>query len=169
LLTVRGTPQGAQNITERPTLIAISDNFVVQRPVGDVFAYVSNLENLPYWAKGVQAVTRSQEGPTEVGTVFNVTGSIAGRQLTVAYRITGYELNQKLSAAGKFAFLPFHETFRFRPSVEGTQVTQHIEMQPQGIANWATPLLRIVLGGQIRGDNRRLKQALEAQSGAAEG
>lgn len=150
-------------------MIVITDSVLIRRPLQDVFAFVSNLENLPQWAQGVQTVTRAPAGPTAAGTVFHVTGIMAGRQLSIDYRITACELNVALSATGRFGFLRFAETFRFEASADGTRVSMRNEMEPHGLFKLGTPLWRIVLGRQIRGDNRRLKQTLEAQSGRGEG
>ena len=49
------------------------------------------------------------------------------------------------------------------------QVSLRTEMEPQGIARLGTPLWRLALGSQIRGDNRRLRQVLEAPPEAAAG
>ena len=95
-------------------------------------------------------------------------GMDAGRQLTVAYRITEFEPSAKMSATGTFAFLRFSETFGFQPTEDGTRVNLRNEMEPKGIATLGTPLWRLVLGSQIRGDNRRLKQVLEARSDTGE-
>jgi uncharacterized membrane protein len=145
-------------------MFTITDGFVISRPVDEVFDYVANLENLPEWAAGVKTVSRTPPGPTHAGTVFTVTGYIAGRALTVAYAITECEPNNTLSAIGKFAFLPFKETFTFQADGARTQVGLVTEMTPEGIASLMEPLWAFVLGKQIRGDNLRLKQRLEARN-----
>jgi carbon monoxide dehydrogenase subunit G len=144
-------------------MFTTTDSFVIARPLNEVFDFVANLENLPEWAAGVKTVSRAPLGPTHAGTVFTVTGLIANRPLTVAYAITEYEPNAKLSATGKFGFLRFRETFTFLAEGVGTRVGLVNEMTPDGIARLAEPLWALVIGKQIRADNVRLKQRLEGR------
>jgi uncharacterized protein YndB with AHSA1/START domain len=154
-------------MAKEATMSTITDSFTIARPLAEVFAYVSDFEHLPEWARGVQRVSRTPAGPTRAGTIFQVTGKMGGRELTAAYRIEACEADARLSASGQIAFLRFAETFSFEAVDGGTRVSLRNAMEPQGLAKLGTPLWAAVLGRQIRGDNARLKRVLEAGAGTA--
>ena len=43
----------------------------IDRPVGEVFAFLSNFENIPKWNYYVLEVRRLSEGPTGIGTKYH--------------------------------------------------------------------------------------------------
>ena len=50
---------------------------LIDRPLAEVFAFVSNLENDPPWTAAVE-VRRTSQGPVGVGTTFSGAGPLLG-------------------------------------------------------------------------------------------
>src|SRR5213593_4158473 len=50
-VSVRSSESGL----ESDHVFRIHDSFTINRPLHEVFSYVANMENLPAWAKGVEA------------------------------------------------------------------------------------------------------------------
>lgn len=63
----------------------------VDRPVEAVFAYLADGRHDPEFSPRVQAITRTPEGPTAVGTVFRSTVKDAGMKTSREFRITRLE------------------------------------------------------------------------------
>ncbi|MFE2550391.1 SRPBCC family protein [Streptomyces sp. NPDC059355] len=63
----------------------------IDRPVGEVFAYLADGRNDPQFSPRVQEITRTPDGPTGVGTVFRSTVKDAGMKTGREFRITGFE------------------------------------------------------------------------------
>ncbi|WP_406513171.1 SRPBCC family protein [Streptomyces sp. NBC_00161] len=63
----------------------------IDRPVGEVFAYLADGRNDPKFSPRVQEITRTPDGPTGVGTVFRSTVKDAGMKTGREFRITGFE------------------------------------------------------------------------------
>ncbi|MFE2478220.1 SRPBCC family protein [Streptomyces sp. NRRL F-2747] len=63
----------------------------IDRPVGEVFAYLADGRNDPQFSPRVQEITKTPDGPTGVGTVFRSTVKDAGMKTGREFRITGFE------------------------------------------------------------------------------
>ncbi|MFD5506606.1 SRPBCC family protein [Streptomyces sp. NPDC127051] len=63
----------------------------IDRPVGEVFAYLADGRNDPQFSPRVQEISRTPDGPTGVGTVFRSTVKDAGMKTGREFRITGFE------------------------------------------------------------------------------
>ena len=49
-------------------MVAVEKMITINRPVEEVFAYVSDLQNSPLWQKGLLEARRITEGPLGLGT-----------------------------------------------------------------------------------------------------
>ncbi|MER6777710.1 MULTISPECIES: SRPBCC family protein [unclassified Streptomyces] len=63
----------------------------IDRPIGEVFAYLADGRNDPQFSPRVQEITKTPDGPTGVGTVFRSTVKDAGMKTGREFRITGFE------------------------------------------------------------------------------
>ncbi|KOU17718.1 polyketide cyclase [Streptomyces sp. WM6372] len=63
----------------------------IDRPVGEVFAYLADGRNDPQFSPRVQEISKTPDGPTGVGTVFRSTVKDAGMKTGREFRITGFE------------------------------------------------------------------------------
>ncbi|MFD7080477.1 SRPBCC family protein [Streptomyces sp. NPDC002181] len=63
----------------------------IDRPVGEVFAYLADGRNDPQFSPRVQEISKTPDGPTAVGTVFRSTVKDAGMKTGREFRITGFE------------------------------------------------------------------------------
>ncbi|ROQ94778.1 polyketide cyclase/dehydrase/lipid transport protein [Streptomyces sp. 2132.2] len=63
----------------------------IDRPVGEVFAYLADGRNDPQFSPRVQEISRTPDAPTGVGTVFRSTVKDAGMKTGREFRITGFE------------------------------------------------------------------------------
>ncbi|MCC0094837.1 SRPBCC family protein [Streptomyces flavotricini] len=63
----------------------------IDRPIGEVFAYLADGRNDPQFSPRVQEITKTPDGPTGVGTVFRSTVKDAGMKTGREFRITGLE------------------------------------------------------------------------------
>jgi hypothetical protein len=83
----------------------IHDTVTINRPISEVFSFVSNGETAPRWRPGVLDATR-QSGDGGVGTVYRqgVKGPM-GRRIPADYEVTGFEPDRLISfkaTAGQF-------------------------------------------------------------------
>ncbi|MFR0357226.1 SRPBCC family protein [Streptomyces sediminimaris] len=68
----------------------------INRPVEDVFAFLAEGTNDPAFSPRVQAITKTPQGPTAVGTVFTSTVRDAGMRTGRRFRITELEAPHRI-------------------------------------------------------------------------
>ncbi|TCO56614.1 SRPBCC family protein [Actinocrispum wychmicini] len=68
----------------------------IDRPVEEVFVYLSEGTNDPDFSPRVLTIEKTPDGPTQVGTVFTSTVKDAGMKTNREIRITELEPNQKI-------------------------------------------------------------------------
>ncbi|MFF3405003.1 SRPBCC family protein [Streptomyces sp. NPDC002742] len=68
----------------------------INRPIEEVFAYLAAGTNDPEFSPRVQAITKTPEGPTAVGTIFTSTVKDAGMKTARKFRITEFEAPRRI-------------------------------------------------------------------------
>lgn len=143
--------------------IILKHSIVINRPLAEVFEYVTASENAPRWKSRLKEVRRISQGPVGVGTIEVHVGKIFWWRPETKIEITAYEPNKRigfktisgpLSAEGKVSF----------ESVEnGTKVTITAGRQPSGLLKIIAPLILDLAQKQLEADLAKLKEVLEQQ------
>jgi carbon monoxide dehydrogenase subunit G len=63
----------------------------IARPADEVFAFLSNLANLPRWQSGVIRAEQTSPGPIGVGSTAVVERRVFGQQIVADLAVTAYE------------------------------------------------------------------------------
>jgi uncharacterized membrane protein len=113
--------------------LTASDSVVIERPPEEVFAYVSDLQNIPEWGALSGEMRKETEGPPEVGACYTADLTFLGRRLVIPYEVSAYEPPRLFvfrSLGG-----PLHDEYTYTFEEEpggGTRFSMAIEMQPDG-------------------------------------
>ena len=99
-------------------MLKIESTTVINRPVEEVFAVLSNLENNPKWASVFLEVKKTSEGPIGVGTTWRVVQKAFGRQIESEVEVAEYEPNRKCAQKSKSGPFPVEVLQTYEP-VEG--------------------------------------------------
>ena len=128
---------------------------VVDRPVDEVCAVLTNLNNLPQWFS-VEAVKDITPGPLHAGTKFTVVGNVLGRDQEIECQVTAYEPCQKLDfeVLGKYSML-VHT--RLIPEGAGTRVTLLVDLH---ISPFLMPLVRGPASSMVMHDLNRFAERM---------
>ena len=90
----------------------------INRPVEEVFAYVSDLQNGPQWQNGLLEVRRITKGPLGIGTQFTAVRKFMGRKMESVIEFTTYEPNKKIAFKSISGTSPFEQSFIFESTAE---------------------------------------------------
>ncbi len=135
-------------------------SIVIERPIDEVFAYVSNVENMPRWVSGVQRV-RLLSNKVMTGARFSA-DYYGAKRSAIDFKVVEFEPPVRFSAKterGPFSF-PFRGTFEFRAVGDGTEVISNVETGNESVA---TRLANLIFGPVVRrGFQRRLQDELQA-------
>ncbi len=139
-------------------------NLVINRSIEDVFAFVSNSENLPRWRATALEVTKTFEGAPSVGGVFKGRFTFLGRPFEGNLEITAHEPNRTYATKMVAGPFPLEARYTLEPSESGTRLTLVVEGEPGGFFKLAEPLVVSLAKRGYDADLHNLKEMLEARA-----
>ena len=139
-------------------------SITIKRPVEDVFAVFSNVENGPKWQSGTLEAKQTSPGPIGVGTTTRSVSTILGRRIEFEFEITEFEPNRKFASQSKSGPFPVQASMTFERIEGGTRLNLTIEAEPGGFFKLAEPLVVSMVKRQIQSDLANLKDLMEANA-----
>jgi hypothetical protein len=134
---------------------------VFQRPVEQVFAYLSDLCIMTDWAQGVVEAERITPEAVGPGTVYRVVALVAGRRVTSPITITQYKPGRMYASVTTLGPLVFADRWEFTSEGEGTRVHQITDIHAAGLLAPLGMLAVRLLGKRLADDLRTAKRHLE--------
>jgi uncharacterized membrane protein len=135
----------------------------INRPVEEVFAYVSDLQNGPKWQPELLGVQHITKGPLGIGTQFSCVRIIMGQKLETSIEFVAYEPNRKYVIKSTEGPMPLEQSTLFESTAEGTKLTTKIELHRRGDMAQAEPMLAESLKQEMETDFDGLKKLLESK------
>jgi len=142
----------------------IEINLVINRPVEEVFVFVSNSENLPRWRATALKVKKVSAGPLMVGSIFRGRFTFLGRQFDGNLEVTAHEPNHVYAAKMTAGPFPLETRYTFESIEGGTRIHFVMEGEPGGFFKLAEPVVVSVAKRSYETDLHNLKEMLEAQA-----
>ena len=139
-------------------------NLVINRPIEEVFGFISNAENLPLWRASALEVKRTSSEPSGIGSVFKVRFSFLGRPFDGDLQIIAHEPHKKYGTKMVGGPFPLEARYILEPTANGTQLTMVVEGTPGGFFKLAEPLVLSLAKRSYEADLNNLKEMLEAQA-----
>jgi uncharacterized protein YndB with AHSA1/START domain len=143
-------------------MLRMDKNVVINRPVEEVFAFVSPGENWSQWATELVETRKTSEGPMGVGTTYVHVAQMLGRRIENDYEVTEYEPNRKVSMKATSGSIPADVAMAFQPVDGGTRVGLSVEAEVGGFFKLAEPLVARMMSRQQDANFANLKDLLEA-------
>lgn len=135
----------------------------INRPINEVFAFISNMENGPKWQPELSEVRRITKGPVKIGSQFSSARIIMGQKMVTIIEFVAYEPNSKYTIKSITGPLPFEQTTLFESTAEGTKLTTKIELYPSGDMAQGESMLAESLKQEMETDFDGLKKLLESK------
>jgi uncharacterized membrane protein len=135
----------------------------IKRPVEDIFAVLTHLENAAKWSRAVEERLLTP-GPMGVGTQRRATvPTFGGRTTENVMELTEFEPNRKLAMRSISGF-PFEVriSIDFVPVGDGTRLDWLVSFEPGGLLKPTAPLLAAVYKRSFAKDLQKLKALMEA-------
>jgi len=136
----------------------------IKRPVEDVFAVLSNVENNPKWSSVALEAQQTSPGPIGVGTTARFVGKFLGRRIESESEVTEFEPNRKYSWKSKSGPFPIKASTTFEQIEGGTRVNTTAEADPGGFFKLAEPLIMSMGKRQFQNDLDNLRDLMEANA-----
>lgn len=139
-------------------------NLVINRPIQEVFAFISNAENLPRWRAATLEVTKVSPGDPAVGSVFKGRFTFLGRPFEGNLEVTALEPQSQYGTRLTSGPFPLEARYTLESVEGGTRLTLVIEGKPGGFFKLAEPLVVSMAKRSYESDLHNLKEMLEAQA-----
>jgi uncharacterized protein YndB with AHSA1/START domain len=137
---------------------------VIDRPIGDVFAFLVDGENDPKFSTRVQTIEKATDGPPGVGTIYRSTVKDAGMTTQREFELTAVDAPTKIRWAerSKNAVTAPEGGYDLKPAGDGTEVSFYNVLEGHGFGKVVAPLaLRSARKGAQDFANA-IKRAIEA-------
>ena len=134
---------------------------VIARPPDEVFAYLSDLGNLPEWQGSVSELRADEEGPLEEGARFTEVRRVAGKRIESRLEVETLAPGRELTLRVVTGPVPGTVRHLLDAAGDGTRLRVIGELSGGGLRGLAGPLLERAARREAEADLRRLKQVLE--------
>ena len=138
-------------------MIELENTIRINRPVDEVFAFLSDLENIPKWNYYVLEVRKLSNGPVGIGTVYHQVRKTDEQDL----RITELDRNRKIVVKTLPRSFPSLEmTLSLREEGNATRVRDEWRLD----SGWPAPVEWLGAGrikAAVAGNLTKLKELLE--------
>ena len=145
-------------------MLKLDLSIVINRPVEEVFAFLSNPENGPKWTSSIAEVEITSQGPIGVGTTYRSVRTALGRRLEIEFEITEYEPNRRYATKSISGPFPSESKVTFERVAGGTRVSGTLMGEPGGFFKLAEPLLVSMMKRQYEADLANLRDLMEAHA-----
>ena len=137
---------------------------VIERPVEDVFAVLTDMSKTPAWTPGLSEVRRDGDGPLQVGEALTFVGSFLGRSYESAAAVTELVADERF--ASKTTSGPFHlETdSRLAPVANGTRLATIYRGESHGFFKIAESIVTRLARKQFETAAVNLKALMEEKA-----
>ena len=135
----------------------------IARPVGEVFAYLADVENETQWQPDLVEARLTSPGPVAVGAQGRDVRKFMGREVVTTWEVTEFEPDQRMTFKVITGPMPFSGSLVFEPDGNGTRLVYLVQAETSGISKLFDPLVSRVVSGQGRKQMAALKRVLEEQ------
>jgi uncharacterized protein YndB with AHSA1/START domain len=148
-------------------VIAFAFDVEIDRPVAEVFAYITDPSKLHEWQTNTVEVEQLTDEPFGRGSRLREVHAAGRRKVEQVVEVSAYEPERRFDLDLVDGPLPLNGRHTFEPTADGRTVVHFAaEGRAPGAMRLAEPLLNVVLRAQFKRHYARLKERLE-QSPAA--
>jgi hypothetical protein len=140
----------------------MDDLITIDRPIQQVFAYVTDHANDKYWKPFVTESRQISAGPIGVGTRFEIATLAWNYRRAGEVEILEYKPHSYYVYQAHDKIYPFIARLWFSESASGTEIRGQVEFQTKGLWKALTPLFLMFIRGQSKQTFARLKQVIES-------
>jgi uncharacterized protein YndB with AHSA1/START domain len=144
-------------------MVDTSDRVTINRPIEEVFAYVTDTSNDPAWHTDILEARKTSEGPVGVGTRWHSRFKPAMGISEGDMEVVAFEPNRREVLRGVIGPMEPTLTYLFEPADGGTRFTRRVQIKVSGMMKIMEPLMRLMTPGGNRKFLANLKRVLEGE------
>lgn len=143
-------------------MINLELSTLVDRPVQDVFTFLSNPLNLPKWQHMVAGIEQVTPGAPKVGSKYKVSAEMLGRKIDGLMEITTLEPPTKFGFTNQAGPMQVTVTVSLKAVGTGAKIMLNAQGNPGGVFKIAEGVLAGQVKSQMEANLARLKSVLES-------
>lgn len=143
-------------------MIDIDHSVTIDRPLEEVWAFVSDPANNPQWQSGVTQSDQSPTGPIGVGTRVRIVRRFMGQRIEVVFETTVFEPYEKFAFKSLSGPLAVSGSLAVAATDAGTEVTYHGTGKATGVLGLGETIIAGLVNRQVSDDLKALKTLLES-------
>ena len=141
-------------------MATFENTVMIRRPIEEVFAFLSDFENVPTWNYAIIETHKVSEGPVGVGTIYQQVRSVPSHSKE-RFEVTAYNPPRQLEIQGQLGPFPSHLAYALAAVPEGTRITNAVELELRCpgrlLGRVAVPRVRDAVAANLQ----KLKELLE--------
>ena len=142
-------------------MITFNLSTLVDRPMPEVFAFLSNPLNLPKWQAMIAGIEQVTPGAVGIGSKYKVSAEMLGRKIDGLMEITAFESPAKFGFTNQAGPMQVTVTVTLKPVGTGAKITLNAQGNPGGLFKIAEGVLAGQVKSQMEANLARLKAVLE--------
>jgi carbon monoxide dehydrogenase subunit G len=139
----------------------IERTFTVHPSPATVIAYLQDFGHAEQWDPGTEQCTRNDAGPIAVGASWHNKSKIMGVSTELSYTLEELS-DERIVFVGRNDTAISTDTITVRPGQTGSEITYHAQLELQGAAKLATPVVKAVFEKVANDTERQLTGVLNA-------
>jgi hypothetical protein len=133
----------------------------IQRPAGEVFAFLADFENIPMWNYAIDETHKTSAGPVGAGTRYRQTRSIPRRSVE-DFEVTVFEPASRLAIQGQIGPFRAIVSYQLEARVCATRLVNNVELDPShAMLRLAAPLATLKIKAAVAQNLGKLRLVLE--------
>ena len=142
-------------------MITVERTFTVQPAPDVVVGYLKDFSNAEAWDTGTQSCTRNDSGEIRVGSSWHNVSKILGVKAELTYTLERLEPDT-IVLVGKNKGATSTDTITVRPAGTGSEVTYRAELEMQGVAKLAAPVMKLEFENLAGKTEKQLSEVLNS-------
>ena len=134
-------------------MATFENTVMISRPIEEVFAFLSDFENVPKWNYAIVETHKVSEGPVGVGTIYQQVRSVPSRSKE-RFEVTAYNPPRQLEIRGQLGPFPSRLAYALAAVPEGTRITNAVELELRGpgrlLGRVAVPRVRDAVAANLQ-------------------
>jgi uncharacterized protein YndB with AHSA1/START domain len=149
-------------------VISFEASVRIERPIEDVFVYVSDPRKFPRWNSAVRAVRKTSAGEDDLGSTYSMERDLPSGRTENGLEIVAKERPREFGIRTTSGPTPFFYLYSFSPTNGGTIVKLDAEVELPRAAALVAPLARHAVKKGVDHNFGTLKSILETARPAPE-
>jgi carbon monoxide dehydrogenase subunit G len=142
-------------------MINLDLGVLIDRPVKDVFAFITNPQNMSKWNTAVVSMEQVTPGAVGVGTKFKNVGEMLGRRIEGEMQVVAFEPDAKYGFQMQAGPMQVSMVMTFKTVGTGTKLNLNAQGNPAGFFKLAEGVMAGRVKTMMEENLARLKTVLE--------